>query len=324
MDLSYILEKIEKAIIQEDPFRHIEIPNLFNNDDFEKIVSSSDIRLNPSDTDADLFANLFNAGYKIISFPGCTTDHNEYIKWHREKKTVNKTNTACEGFGVVLRLDSPASDSIKELNAFLNSDDFLKCIASKFGISLDQCKYDAGIQKYLDGYEISPHPDIRRKALTYMVNVNPNPESHLYDFHTSYLKFKPKWNYIKHLWEGNETTERCWVPWDWCDVIKQQRNNNSMVLFSPDNDTMHAVKAIYDHKKFQRTQLYGNLWYKETVIEFSPEWENLWITNERNMKKGLGSTRSNLKDKVKSILPIGVKSVLKKISEKKHHAKRNY
>jgi hypothetical protein len=34
-------------------------------------------------------------------------------------------------------------------------------------------------------------------------------------------------------------------------------------------NTKHAVKLEYDHLKFQRTQLYGNLWYHEKLSEKS-------------------------------------------------------
>ena len=46
-------------------------------------------------------------------------------------------------------------------------------------------------------------------------------------------------------------------------VVKQQKQNNSIVIFSPSFDTMHAVKASYCHLGGQRTQAYGNLWFKE-------------------------------------------------------------
>ena len=38
----------------------------------------------------------------------------------------------------------------------------------KFNINTDSYRSDIGIQKFLDGYEISPHPDIRSKAITFM------------------------------------------------------------------------------------------------------------------------------------------------------------
>ncbi len=39
--------------------------------------------------------------------------------------------------------------------------------------------------------------------------------------------------------------------------------NNSMILFHPDNNpaTMHAIRLNYNHLKYQRTQIYGNLMY---------------------------------------------------------------
>jgi hypothetical protein len=60
-------------------------------------------------------------------------------------------------------------------------------------------------------------------------------------------------------------------------VKKKQRKNNSIVIFSPGNDTVHAVKANYDHLAYQRTQLYGNLWFKESLTEAKPEWEDIVI-----------------------------------------------
>lgn len=40
--------------------------------------------------------------------------------------------------------------------------------------------------------------------------------------------------------------------------------NNSMVIFHPDNNppTLHAIRLNYNHLKYQRTQIYGNLMYK--------------------------------------------------------------
>ena len=225
----------------------------------------------------DLFEELFLHNYKIIPFPGCTTDYKEYIKWHKEKKTSHKTNTACEGFGIVLRLEQSKSLVIEKLNNFIHSRDFIHCIANKFGISPDDCNYDAGIQKYLDGYEISPHPDVRRKALTFLVNINPNPKSHTEEYHTSYLIFKSQWNYVGEFWKGNSRYERCWVPHEWCDTVKQQRENNSMILFAPDDYTMHSVKTKYNHLTYQRTQLYGNLWFKEYPEREMVRWEDLII-----------------------------------------------
>jgi hypothetical protein len=41
-------------------------------------------------------------------------------------------------------------------------------------------------------------------------------------------------------------------------------NNNSFIIFHPDNNppTLHAIRLKYNHLKYQRTQIYGNLMYK--------------------------------------------------------------
>lgn len=274
MRFQYILEKINTASIIEDPFPHLEIQNIFEQADFNKIIESDDIKLPPAINDANLFDILFDKGYRIIEFPGCTENYKEYINWHSNKKITRKTNTACEGFGVVLRQENPGSEAVKELVRFLKSRDIVECLARKFNIGSYSFTHDYGIQKYLDGYEISPHPDIRRKALTYMVNINPDIRSHSYNHHTHYLKFKKEFDYIRTYWQGNPEIDTCWVPWEWCNTYKCQTENNSMVIFSPGADTLHAVKADYDHLGNQRTQLYGNLWYENSpATVFGTKWE---------------------------------------------------
>ena len=79
MDLSYVIEKIKNAELSEFPFRHIEINNLFNKEDLEKIINSQEITIN-AENDESLFNKLFKSHYKIISFPGCTENYKEYIK----------------------------------------------------------------------------------------------------------------------------------------------------------------------------------------------------------------------------------------------------
>src|SRR6187455_2316453 len=190
MRFSYLLDKIDAAKLDTVPFRHVEIDGLFSDDDFAAITHAPEIKLKGQASDADLFDALFQAGYKIIEFPGCITDREAYIKWHRAKSPKEEhIHSASEGFGMTLRLVAPNSGTIAELVEFLNSDEFQATLLRKFGVDRGELIYDAGIQKYLDGYEISPHPDIRKKALTYMININPAPQSESIDHHTHYLRF---------------------------------------------------------------------------------------------------------------------------------------
>lgn len=305
---AYLLEKIRKARVQDVPFAHVQINDFFHEDDFKAITASPEIKLAPQSSDSDLFNALFKSGYKIIEFPGCITDKDVYLNWHQHKRSDHRyNNTSCEGFGVTLRLLQPKSAAIQKLTEFLNSEEFRTAIAEKFGIPMDEVFYDAGIQKYLDGYEISPHPDIRKKALTYMVNINSDPESEKNEHHTHYLQFKDSHKYVQSYWEGNPDSDRCWVPWSWCDTKKIQNENNSIVIFSPANNTLHGVKARYDHLKYQRTQLYGNFWYNEARTTKHPAWESFVIEQTGKRKA------ATIKGRISTILPKGAKTFVKDV-----------
>lgn len=301
MPFSYLLDKIRSAEFSTEPFQHIQINDFFSPEDFAALTAAPEIATVNLNSDEELFDKLFAAGYKIIDFPGCILDKSKYISWHKERKAVAVTNTACEGFGITLRLVKIESPAIAELNDFLNGSVFQNVLADKFGINMDDVFYDSGIQKYLDGYEISPHPDIRRKALTYMVNLNPAADSEAQDHHTHYLKFQPDYQYVQSFWEGRPDQDRCWVPWNWCKTEKMQRENNSIVIFSPSNTTVHGVKTNYDHLKSQRTQLYGNLWYHANPAKNALQWEDFVIKPRPTLAMSLAGG-------VKSLVPTPVKN----------------
>lgn len=273
MNFNYLIDKINKAKFRQDPFKHVYIENFFHEDDFHNIISNSEIKIKKCKNDEFLFSELFKKNYKILSFPGTTTNYKEYIKKHKKNEPL-KSHSACESAGIVLRLD-PKNTFLIKLNNFIKSDKFNVAIANKFDIDFNSCRVDTGIQKYLDGYEISPHPDSRNKAATFMININPSTKSELYNHHTHYLKFKKEFNYIREFWDNNPYADRAWVPWDWCTTKFLQTKNNSIVLFSPSNDTIHAVKASYNHLSTQRTQLYGNLWYLNEKALYAPEWDKI-------------------------------------------------
>jgi hypothetical protein len=260
----YLIDKIRKADFSEVPFRHLEIQSFLSDSHFEVVSGHAQIKLAPQLDTESLIAEIERAGYKIIPFPGCVTSSREYLDWFHGR-TGRKWHDATESFGIVYRLDKFEGDLLKELNEFLLSDSLKYVLIEKFGIERP-VDIDAGIQKYLHGYEISPHPDIRRKAVTWMLNINPDPSSADRGYHTHYLKLKEKWEFISKFWKGNPEFDRDWLPWDWCETVKLQRKNNSIVIFSPSDDTIHAVKADYDHLVSQRTQLYGNLWYENRPL----------------------------------------------------------
>ena len=58
--------------------------------------------------------------------------------------------------------------------------------------------------------------------------------------------------------------------------------NNSIVIFHPDNDppTLHAIRLNYNHLKYQRTQIYGNLMYINPPKYINSNYKDLIILNE--------------------------------------------
>ena len=218
-NFTYLIDKIKKAEFQELPFKHLELSEFLNEKDFNEITSSREINLPEQATDENLFEELFKYGYKIIPFPGAITDHKQYIENHKSRIPI-QSHSACESSGVVLRLMKPNTKILIDLKNFIESKEFNLVLAEKFNLDLEQCSIDTGIQKYLDGYEISPHPDLRKKALTFMININTSEQSFKESYHTHYLKFKINKNYVKEYWKGNPYAERCWVPWDWCVTKK--------------------------------------------------------------------------------------------------------
>ncbi len=305
---NYLAEKIKNAGFLDYPFKHIYIENFLSDSDFNEITTADEINVPSSNSDENLFDNLFNSGYQIVPFAGCIVDQQQYINWHAGKKSSVNYNSACDGVGMALRLENPQTKILQDIRDFLADNLFNQTISEKFGLELKSEEHviDNGIQKYLDGYEISPHPDIRKKAITFMININPHENSEDLEHHAHLLEFEPEREYIKHFWAGNSDIDRCLMPWNWTKVVKSQNKNNSLVLFAPSNDTLHAVKANYNHLKGQRTQLYGNIWYKKEQASTKMPWENLDIIELQKKAQKVNPALQTLK----SMIPRPLKNFL--------------
>jgi hypothetical protein len=263
MNFSYIIEKIKDAKIIEHPFPHLDIQNLLSEEHLNLIINDTQIHFEEMKTNDELHEKLIKNGWKIQNFPGCVDDWKSYIDY-LEKKKVYIPNNPVESVGITFRLSFYKNNIIKELIKYMKSDLFHNALKNKFNIKAKTSIITA-IQKNLTGYEISPHPDIRKKCLTYLLNINNNIDIEKEDCHTHLLEFKEEYKYKQKFWKENPNIEREWVPWNWCNTVKTMSNNNSMVIFHPDNDppTLHAIRLKYDHLKYQRTQIYGNLMYEK-------------------------------------------------------------
>jgi hypothetical protein len=264
-DLKYITEKIMDSSFELYPYKHLLVENILSQDHLNLIINDDQIKLEKMQNIEALLEQLKKKKYTVINFPGCTTSEQEYLDYLHGKGIKNLYNKdIVEAFGMAFKLDEIVNPEIKRILDFFNSLHFHETVKKKFNISAGT-KMSTTIQKYLSGYEISPHPDVRSKALTYLININTSDYLEKLNIHTHLLEFKDKWKYIYQYWKTNESIDRCWVPWQWCDTKKLVSKNNCMVMFSPSNETLHAVKLDYDHLEQQRTQFYGNLWYNDSA-----------------------------------------------------------
>ena len=260
-EFSYLSQKILDAEFLEYPCKHLEINNFLSDEHLDIILNDKQIHFDDVDDTETLMDKLSSLNYKIQNFPGCISNPNEYLELFNSGKLGKiKHNTPVESYGITYRLDKYKNNFIKDLIVYMNGKEFKESLEEKFKITRKNDIISA-IQKNLTRYEISPHPDIKEKCLTYLLNINKNDSVESYDIHTFLLRFKDEYKHIPEVWKNRIDIDRCWVPWSWCDKVKKISKNNTLVMFQPSNDTLHAIKLDYDHTKFQRTQIYGNLMY---------------------------------------------------------------
>ena len=262
----YLGTKIQDAEFESHPFRHLHIEDFLSKEHLDLILGDNQIHFEEKNNSREVIDTILKNGYKVQKFPGCSSSPEEYLRaFEKNEWPTERGGTPIESFGITFRIDSYRSNFIKELISYLNSGEFKKILEDKFGIK-EETNIITAVQKNLSKYEISPHPDVREKALTYLLNINKNSDIDQEQVHTHLLKFKKQWEFIYDYWKTYLQENRCWVPWDWCTTEKVINKNNSIVLFAPNVDTLHGIKLDYDHTKFQRTQIYGNLMYNKKVI----------------------------------------------------------
>ena len=270
----YLGKRIIDEPFHDNPFQHLVLENFLNKEHFDIVINDDQIHFEEHKTTQRLMQTLVTKDYRVQDFPGCTISAGQYLLnllnndfgnhsygYNYVKSGTNtiKLHSACESYGITYRLNKIKNKTISELVNYLNSDHFHNCIKQKFDIENDTTIISA-IQKNLTKYEISPHPDIRQKCMTYLLNINKDDNVEKEDVHTHLLQFKERKKFLYEYWEKYTDVDRFWVPWDWCDTKKIIRKNNSMVMFIP-----IGIKMDYDHLKWQRTQIYGNLMYKDPI-----------------------------------------------------------
>ena len=306
-EFSYLSQKIECSKFKKEPFDHIVVDDFFTDEHFNKITNSKQIKTRKFETHKDVVDGLIGLGYEPQPFPGCITDVDEYIKFADKKNKINRSlikgygKNVIEGYGLTMRLNRIDDDFLVKLIKYLNGDEFQGVLKSKFLIE-KEVSIETAYQKNLKHYEISPHCDTSRKALTYMINIYNNENVKDLEMHTSFLKFKKEYNYLYDFWKHSDY-DPVWIPWGWCEEVKKTNTNNSISIFRPDYNTLHAIKVNEDHFENQRNQIYGNLWYDTPVKSKSTTWEKIDLINDSfSRKTKFEKLKHHLKESVKTIV----------------------
>jgi hypothetical protein len=306
-EFSYLSQKIEGSKFKKEPFDHIVVDDFFTDEHFNKITNSKQIKTRKFETHKDVVDGLIGLGYEPQPFPGCITDVDEYIKFADKKNKINRSlikgygKNVIEGYGLTMRLNRIDDDFLVKLIKYLNGDEFQGVLKSKFLIE-KEVSIETAYQKNLKHYEISPHCDTSRKALTYMINIYNNENVKDLEMHTSFLKFKKEYNYLYDFWKHSDY-DPVWIPWGWCEEVKKTNTNNSISIFRPDYNTLHAIKVSEDHFENQRNQIYGNLWYDTPVKSKSTTWEKIDLINDSfSRKTKFEKLKHHLKESVKTIV----------------------
>lgn len=271
---AYLADRVRDAPLLSYPFPHLEIQHFLRNEDLKTLLKCDAVHFPPVKNTPALLLELRMRHYKAVAFPGCTMNVDDFLRGVRSMPPDATT----AGYGMTFR----RTPGVGSLVDYLNGLEFHAALRSRFGIQ-NETKIGTYVQKNLSGYEISPHPDVRRKAVTYLLNINPPRLAGRQDLGTHLLRFKPEYDDARAFWREHERRERCWVPWDWCETVKMIAENNSLLAFAPADDTLHAVKLDYDHCAAQRTQLYGSLVYTNRPWTLpAAEWPELeaWIKDE--------------------------------------------
>ncbi len=233
--MNYIIKKIQDSVIIEKPFPHIIIHNFFEDEDLTKILNNIEIEN----------LNEIEKKYIKVHYPGA--------KSSKEELTKRPT-----GVGLVYALKEDYHKNNVKLNKVLNSEDFKKVLFKKLNIPKNIDGWNVyQINKDLNGYEISPHPDITGKVITYQINLSNTDILDNYDLSTKFHTIKPEC--LKYIKELSKKKLRPWGKWEWFDKGKSiTYTQNTFMAFAPSDISYHSVKLEnYPQEKYQRTMLRG-------------------------------------------------------------------
>lgn len=241
-----VLQAIRRAPILRDPFPHIYVKEIFQPAFFRQLLD----------------AIAAKAVFEPAVYPGVSVD--------LKAENFHDHGLACANAQEVPEL--------ARLRAFLKSNAFSRTLLERFAdptawgergsaIPPEKHKFFADgrddfttvfdLHKDLPGYEITPHPDVEEKIITFLFYLTPNDD--LSRFGTMLCRPKPEHladiagrteprrdGLIARLTRsavGRYGLDQVWLPWEWFEIAKiAEARANSFVAFAPNAESYHAVR----------------------------------------------------------------------------------
>lgn len=203
-------------------------------------------------TREELRLELFDKGWVPISYPGA-------IEGNRGSNLLSRPT----GKGLVYKLADKCADKPDgirtQLHNFLVGKDsqVANVLLAKFGLEVNSGWNTYEYNKDLNGYEISPHPDVSGKLVTYQLNLAKDEKLARYNLATRLLKLKL--DHYDDVTKLSKTRDRPWGLWEWFNEITSVPFvGNTFFTFAPSDNTYHAVKLQeYPENEQQRTMIRG-------------------------------------------------------------------
>jgi hypothetical protein len=248
--IDYILDKIKKTEIKNDPFEHMFINNIFPDKYFEELLKNLPKK---NDYIAINKTGAVKSGYSAERYV-FNLNHDSIGKLETLKKnTLNQLlevftspiffNEVCKVFQNAL------------LNRISNFSDYEK---ETFGQKNFQYSIRSSLVKDLKKYKLGVHTDTVNKLLTFLFYI-PKNNSHS---NLGTTLYKPKKEASIHIGEkGNYHASLTETENNFNAVTTLPFIPNSLLLFSRSNQSFHGVEEI-NSEGFERNLIQLNYYFK--------------------------------------------------------------
>jgi hypothetical protein len=263
---THLLRRITEAPIEQDPFPHSVVHDCFPPDYYDDLLAKMPAR----------------SSYTPAEYPG--------TGMFTARLGGNLTKDQTENHHGYFFRDPEKIPVLSNVIHFLRHEDFSRALLQKFsapgsrgtGAAIPADKHVAfsngrkdfhcqfGLYKDSAGFEISPHPDIADKIVTFLFYLYPREA--VTTCGTLLCRAKPGVDVSRLKTDYGESARKegragLWSGWEKFEGVKEVGQPNTLLVFAPNEISFHAVRM--SQATFDRTVLRGFIARKN----FEDTWE---------------------------------------------------